>query len=56
MLPIRLRNAIAQSIIMYETKRRVSLRGRAKKLSTAYVFDRIFYVCMSGCQMESIVC
>ncbi len=54
MLPVGLRNAIVHAVTRHESATRISTRGRQKKLSSAYVLDRIFYVCKTGCQWNQL--
>ena len=48
------RNAIMHAIHSYEAQRVRSPQGRRRKLSVAYILDRIFYVCRTGCQWSEL--
>lgn len=45
-----LRNQIVHHIVAFDNKRRLHPQGRRRKLSLAYILERIFYVCRTGCQ------
>ncbi len=49
-----LRNAIVHAVGAYETHRERYPQGRRRKLSIAYILDRIFYVCRTGCQWSQL--
>ena len=44
------RNAIAHEVHCYETQRIRNSQGRRREFSVAYILERIFYVCKTGCQ------
>ena len=54
MLTPALRNAVVHAVGAYETQRERSPQGRHRKLSIAYILDRIFYVCRTGCQWSQL--
>ena len=41
-------------VATFEEKRRDDPRGRRRKLSNAYIVDRILYVCRTGCQWSQL--
>jgi putative transposase len=49
-----LRNAIMHAVGAYETQSGRYPQGRRRKLSLAYILDRIFYVCRTGCQWSQL--
>lgn len=49
-----LRNAIVHALDAYETQKERYPQGRRRKLSLAYILDRIFYVCRTGCQWSQL--
>jgi transposase len=51
----QLRNLIAHAVVAHENRRRsIAPQGRRRKLSLAYILDRIFYVCRTGCQWSQL--
>ena len=48
------RNAIAHAVHSYETQRIRTPQGRRRKLSVAYILERIFYVCNTECQWSQL--
>ena len=54
MLSLALRNAAMHAISAYENTKVRSPQGRRRKLSLAYILDRIFYVCRTGCQWSQL--
>ena len=48
------RNAIAHAVRCYETQRIRNPQGRRRKLSVAYILERRFYVCKTGCQCSQL--
>ena len=48
------RNAIARAVHAHEARRERNPQGRRRKLSIAYILDRIFYVCRTGCQWSQL--
>ena len=54
MLSIAGRNAIVHRIVSFDVNRIRCPQGRHRKLSTAYLLDRIFFVCRTGCQWSQL--
>jgi len=54
MLPVALKNHLMRRISEFEATRTSSNMGRKRKLNTAQVLDRIFFVCKTGCQWSSL--
>jgi len=50
----QLRNLIIHAVHDYESRRGLAPQGRHRKLSLAYILDRIFYVCRTGCQWSQL--
>jgi putative transposase len=50
----QLRNHIMRAVVNYEDRRNLAPQGRRRKLSLAYILDRIFYVCKTGCQWSQL--
>ncbi len=48
------RNAIVHAVHAHEARRERYPQGRRRKLSVAYILDRIFYVCRTGCQWSQL--
>ena len=48
------RNCVIHAVNAYEARRERNPRGRRRKLSIAYILDRIFYVCRTGCQWSQL--
>ena len=49
-----LRNTLIHKINTFENAYRVSPRGRGRTYSIAFVLDRIFFVCRTGCQWNQV--
>ena len=49
----QLRNLIMRAVVDYEDRGKAP-QGRRRKLSLAYILDRIFYVCKTGCQWSQL--
>ena len=54
MQSVSTRNAIAHAVHSYETQRIRTPQGRRRKLSVAYILERIFYVCNTECQWSQL--
>ena len=54
MQSVATRNAIARAVHAYEARRERNPQGRRRKLSIAYILERIFYVCRTGCQWSQL--
>jgi putative transposase len=54
MLSVAGRNAIVHRIVSIDANRIRCPQGRRPKLSTAYLLDRIFFVCRTGCQWSHL--
>ncbi len=50
----QLRNLVIHAVHDYESQRGRAPQGRHRKLSLAYILDRIFYVCRTGCQWSQL--
>jgi putative transposase len=50
----QLRNLVMHAVKEYEDRRVLSTQGRRRKLTIAYILDRIFYVCRTGCQWSQL--
>ena len=50
----QLRNHILRAVVSYEDRRNLAPQGRRRKLSLAYILDRIFYICKTGCQWSQL--
>ena len=48
------RNAIMHRVMLIEASRTRCPQGRRPKLTTAYILDRIFFVCSTGCQWSRL--
>jgi putative transposase len=49
-----LQNNLIHRIYAFEAASRISPRGRAKTYPIAFVLDRIFFVCKTGCQWNQL--
>ena len=50
----QLRNLVIPAVNNYEDRRSLAPQGRRRKLNLAYILDRIFYVCKTGCQWSQL--
>ena len=50
----QLRNLMVHAVHDYESHKRRSRQGRHRKLTIAYILNRIFYVCKTGCQWSQL--
>ena len=51
---VLLQNTLIHRIHAFEAASRISPRGRAKTYPIAFVLDRIFFVCKTGCQWNQL--
>ncbi len=54
MLSVASRNAIMHHVTSIDASRTRCPQGRRPKLNTAYILDRIFFVCRTGCQWSRL--
>lgn len=51
---VKLKNALFANIAAFESARHRCPQGRKRKVSLAYILDRILYICRTGCQWVNL--